>query len=268
MSGSLQKGLSILSCFDTVGPLLRVTDVAKGAGVDKGTASRLLSQLADAGFVERCDEGYRLGARMGALGAVRGRSIDPGAQILMAVTELARVTLSTAQFAIYNEALNQATIACAAESARRVRVAADLGALIPLHATAAGRAILSALPAGEVIQKLGPSPYVSFTPDTTTDSAALARAVGRVRRRGFAVVRREYFPEQHSIGAPVLVQGSLYGALAILLVPGDVTSPRNEVVLGRKVIAAAEGLGATLTLPGYHDLMTGTNRARSPSAPT
>ena len=260
VSGSLEKGLRILSCFDTAVPMLRVTDVAKLVGIDKGTTSRLLNQLAEAGFVEKGDEGYRLGPRMGALGAVRGRSIDPGAQILMAVSDLASSTLSTAQFAVYNRHLNQVTIACAAESARRVRVAADLGALIPIHATAAGRAILSALPADEVVEQLRSYPCASFTPTTLTDPAALAKVVETARERGYAVVRREYFPEQHSIGAAVRVQGLIYGALAILLVPGEVTSERDEAALGNQVSRAAQKLGALLTLPGYYDATTAADR--------
>ena len=73
---------------------------------------------------------------------------------------------------------------------RGLRVVAHMGARLPLHCTASGKALLAVLEPGEVDREL-PERLQAYTPNTTTDRDALRRELdghpqdrGRVRPRG------------------------------------------------------------------------------------
>jgi IclR family transcriptional regulator, KDG regulon repressor len=70
-------------------------------------------------------------------------------------------------------------------STRSLRMQAAIGGSDPLHATAMGKAILSAM-APEAWDAVLPSRLCAVTPHTLTDRAALAGDLAEARARGFA----------------------------------------------------------------------------------
>jgi DNA-binding IclR family transcriptional regulator len=90
----------------------------------------------------------------------------------------------------------------------------DVGALLPLHATALGKVLLAydATVAGPLQRRR----LASFTRRTIVKPAELARALGEVRSVGWASEAEEYLPGEASIAAPIRVHGGLVlGAIGI-----------------------------------------------------
>lgn len=78
-----------------------------------------------------------------------------------------------------------------------------VGIPAPLHATAAGKAILAHLPREESAVLLDGVHLEKFTRNTITDPARLAAALSTIRRRGYAVSDGEHFEMVRGVAAPV-----------------------------------------------------------------
>lgn len=246
-ASTLSKGIAVLECFGADRPVLGVSEAARLLQTDKGTASRLLRQLADAGLLEAGDGGYRLGWRIGELGAIWQHSFPLESAMPATVVALSRELAATVQYAAYNETLHKPVITFAVEGPRRLKVASEVGAVVPVHVTAVGYAIASVLDDEELQACLASCDWSPYAADTPIDARILAARLAEVRTRRWAVVEGEFFPEQCSIAAPVVdVGGVVHGALAVLLVPGSDSVEKERI--GQAVWEMARRLGDKLPL--------------------
>jgi len=97
---------------------------------------------------------------------------------------------------------------------RGLRVVAHMGARLPLHCTASGKALLAALEPGQVEREL-PKRLQAFTPNTVTDPAALRRELDEVRRTGVAYDHEEYVMGVCAVATPVHDAVGAVGALTV-----------------------------------------------------
>jgi DNA-binding IclR family transcriptional regulator len=113
----------------------------------------------------------------------------------------------------------------------------EVGAAIPWHACALGRAIAAYLPADQRVSLLA-TERMPLTGRTKTTRAALGQALAQVRRRGYAVEDQEATVGDAGIAAPIIngddaVAGAigLVGPAERLLDPdlkGDLVSAVTE----------------------------------------
>jgi DNA-binding IclR family transcriptional regulator len=90
----------------------------------------------------------------------------------------------------------------------------DVGALLPVHATALGKVLIAHHP--YVVAARNGSALEAFTKATITDPVKLDRECTRVRQRGWSTEIGELSPDQVSIAAPIMDrQGTAVGAIAI-----------------------------------------------------
>jgi DNA-binding IclR family transcriptional regulator len=87
-----------------------------------------------------------------------------------------------------------------------------VGEVLPAWSSASGRALLATLPAGER-ERLVPHALAAHTPATTTDRAAVLRAIERAAREGISVTREEY--TEGVCAAAVAVRDAFGDAAAI-----------------------------------------------------
>jgi DNA-binding IclR family transcriptional regulator len=97
---------------------------------------------------------------------------------------------------------------------RGLRVVAHMGARLPLHCTASGKALLAVLEPDEIDVEL-PKRLQAYTPNTTTDRAALLRELEEVRRAGVAYDHEEYVMGVCAVAAPVHDAVGAVGALTV-----------------------------------------------------
>ena len=77
----------------------------------------------------------------------------------------------------------------------------QVGSLLPLHATALGKALLAANP--YVLSELVGEELTRFTPCTITDAKQLGAALKEVKRRGWAADIGELVDGEVSVAAPI-----------------------------------------------------------------
>ena len=85
-----------------------------------------------------------------------------------------------------------------------------------MHCSAGGKAILAHLPDERVEAILDRWGLKRFTEDTITDRDRLREDLQAGRERGFFLNREEYQRGVTAIGAPVLGEETVYGAIAVI----------------------------------------------------
>lgn len=142
---SLARGLRVLEIVAAHPTGTTVTQIAESAGLDKGTASRMVSALSELGYVyRREDRRIVLSSRVHRLSGGQGPHYDLKQltrpyleRLCQLVNETITLTIRQGTHAVFVDQV---------DPQRDLRVASQIGRMVPLHDTAMGRAMLFALP--------------------------------------------------------------------------------------------------------------------------
>jgi DNA-binding IclR family transcriptional regulator len=204
------RALQVLQQFRTPADALSVTEIAERLAIHRSTASRLVSTLRARGFLERTAVGdlVQLGPEVARLGRVTlaSRELATMAQPLM--DRLAAETGETVTLAVV--AGDEALTVAEADGSHFVSSGKWGGLRTPIHCTADGKVLLAFHAATPVRGRLA-----RRTERTVVDAAALARELGEVRARGFAVADGEFEEGLVGVAAPVRQDGSCIAALCV-----------------------------------------------------
>ena len=164
-------------------------EIAKRAGVNRGTAWRLLSTLEHFDLVERDELTGRYSVSYGLVRLAAGTGT--GALVRRARPVLRRLAERTDGTA-FLEIASRGELVVLDEARPASPVQIDLtGLQIPLHCGSAGKLYLSSLPAAERAHHLA-GPLARPTRYTITDPARLAAELDDVRRSGVATNYKEH----------------------------------------------------------------------------
>ena len=207
----LSRAAAILRLFTAGRPALRLSEVADAAALSRATTHRLLAGLCAEALLEksRVDGSYRLGSLASELGAV---ALGAPTLRLRAQPVLARLAEETGETALmFQRQPGQAQATCIAqiESSHGLRLVAEIGAKLPLHAGGGPRAILAFLPPPEIAAVLAPLP----------DAAArrVAAQLAETRASGTAISFEETNDGVSGIGAPCFdARGQVLGSVALV----------------------------------------------------
>jgi len=155
-------------------------------GLHPSTAHRILSSLAEHGYVERVEPAaWQLGAKLLQLGhRVRvGQDVRRAARPVMdwlrdGIGESVNLTLRSGDEVIYVER---------ATPARAIRVEQVIGSRAPLHVTAVGKLWLAEDGPEGIASYARRTGLPRYTRNTLTDAEALAHAAHAAARRGYAL---------------------------------------------------------------------------------
>ncbi|MFB6121909.1 MAG: IclR family transcriptional regulator [Haloferacaceae archaeon] len=192
-----------------------VTDLANELGWAKSTVHTHLKTLVENEFLIRDDGQYDLSHRFMDCGEyVKDRhpiysAVEPKLE------ELADETGKRVQFITQEH--GYAIYVRIAEGEHSVSTGAKLGRRrMMLHATAAGKSILSHLPRDEADAILDDQGLYQFTENTITDRQELYEEFAEIRERGYAVNREEHIEGLRAIAAPVTTpDGDVLGAVSV-----------------------------------------------------
>jgi len=214
--GGVEAGARLLSVIE----LLRseggagVTTVADRLGVAKSTAHAHLRTLHDQRYVVKRDGEYHLGLRFLELGQAAKQPWDEYPFVEEKVEELAAESEVRAQFLAPEH--NEAVYVYRATGRHSVPTDSRVGVRIPLHAVAAGKAMLASFPPERVDAVVEQHGLPALTEDTITDREELDAALDRIRERGYARNDGESWEGVQAVGAPVLTpDGDVFGGLSV-----------------------------------------------------
>ena len=191
-----------------------LAEVTAALDVAKSTAHRHLKTLEQRGYVIREGDSFTLGMRFLDHGYFVRRRDPAYALAREKVEALATQTEERAQFIV--EEHDEAIYVHCESGSRAVMADSRLGKRVPIHATAAGLAILSAYDDERVEGIIDRRGLEALTSRTITDRAKLFEALERVRERGYSVNDQGTIEGLRSVGAPVVgPDGEVVGALSV-----------------------------------------------------
>ena len=197
---SLERGLSVIRCFDTDHARLTLTDVANRTGLTRATARRLLLTLESLGYVSSNGRHFSLTPRVLDIGYAYLSSLNVqqiAQPFLEALSEQVNESVSVT-------VLDGADIIYVARvpTKRIMTISLGLGSRLPAHCTSMGRVLLAELPP-EQLRAIVPERLEPHTEHTIRTRDALEAELATVRRQGWALVDEELEIGLRSRAAPL-----------------------------------------------------------------
>lgn len=202
---SLAKGLRILEVFSAERPELTLSEVASLAGLDPGTAFRMLNTLVMLGYLSRVPETrrFRLTLKVVDLGlhAIARADLREIARpilrsIVGEVNEAASLGVLDGADILYVERVRAGLT--------RIGVDIRIGTTIPAFWSTIGEAFLAYLPMAELERVLAVKPRAGAFPHKPMNRAEIEERLENVREHGYAL-RDSYFGSGlRVLAAPVL----------------------------------------------------------------
>jgi DNA-binding IclR family transcriptional regulator len=190
---------------------LTTAELVERMGLSRPTVYRILRALSDEDFVRQVGTGrYTVGpAFMVIAGSTyRGLRHDMRPFMRGLSTELGE----TIDLAMLDN--GEALFVDQYVAVQGLRVVAHMGARLPLHSTASGKALLSVLMPEEV-DKILAATLKGYTPNTIVDHAALHAELGRIRESGVAYDHEEYVMGVCAVATPVHDAVGAVGAFTV-----------------------------------------------------
>ena len=218
--------------------------LARTLGLDRSTVGRILQQLEGLDVLERTEHGYRPGPRLFTLGRVLA-AIDTLPNVIGPVLgDLVERFDETCYICAFHG--DAAVFTHEIQSSKPLRLVVELGKPVPLHAGAAGRAILAGLDRATASALLGPGPLPQLTPATITDVDRLLDLADEDRHRGYTASFEERIPDSTAVAAPFFARGGICQGSVVFTSPITRIDRARVPEIGRAVHAAAAKISARL----------------------
>jgi IclR family pca regulon transcriptional regulator len=202
---SLSKGLRVLEAFSAERNEMTLSEVARAAGIDPGTAFRMLNTLVMLGYVARVpgSKRFRLTLKVVDLGfhAIGRSDLRELARPILRslvdeISEAASLGVLDGGDVLYVERVRAGLT--------RLGVDIRIGTLIPAASGIIGHAILAFLPAADRERILETPPRRSDAALQSLSKAELVRTLEGVRQRGYALQDSLFGNGLRVLAVPVL----------------------------------------------------------------
>lgn len=206
-SQSLERGLAILSSFDSDRPVIGISELSRGLELSRSTAHRYIATLAHLGYLQQDPDSkrYRLGPKVLDLGFSAINSMDVREISAPHLRRLSDETGHTVNLAILDgtDVVYIERCRTARPGQREIDLNLHVGARLPAYCTAMGKAILAFVPEERREEIIAQIEFVPRGPNTLTDPQAFRDELERIRLAGFAVNDEELAYGLRSIAAPI-----------------------------------------------------------------
>jgi IclR family acetate operon transcriptional repressor len=210
----LARGLRALEILAAGGRT--AADVARELEVNRSTALRLLNELEGAGYVARDQSSKRYRIVAERVYALAASEEEPHDWTELIHPLLARVRDDVGESTILGVPANGSVVYMAFfPTDHPVSVRERIGTVRPMHASALGKAYLSALDDRSLALELERLSYQGGTALAAHGPDDLRRRLDEVRSSGYAIDRGETFDGVLCVAAPATVGGSVVGAVGV-----------------------------------------------------
>ncbi len=250
-SSSLTAGLAMLACFSAEHPTRGIADMADVLELGRSSTHRYATTLVTLGYLEQTfGRKYRLAAPVSNFGLSVLDSMPARRAAHGPLRELRDRTGRTVSLWV----LSDAGVRCIDRwhGSGRGQVAVDagigLGTRLPIHCTAAGKALLARLPAAEQQEAITKLRLVKYGPKTIATKAALREELARgLAREGVALEDEELLAGRRAVAAAVEVENGAVAAVELAVPASEYTC---EQLLDMAPKEAAVRIGQNLKLAG------------------
>jgi IclR family transcriptional regulator, KDG regulon repressor len=242
---ALARGLDILTLLK--GGPRSAPDIAAALSIPRATAHELLKTLEAQGFIEPCGGGFALSMRLLELGSAVERSLDIAQLGRRYAESVAAECGETVQVALLDGV--DVVYVAKVDSAHAVKLVSAVGARLPAHLTAVGKATLAYLPTEELDRHYPPGQALSTLTDNSISSTdRLRKELEGVHGEGVAWDNCESNPDVCCVAAPVRnTRGAAIGGMSVS-VP---TYRWNRELAGRLRLLVTSGATALSEALGY-----------------
>lgn len=210
-------------------------ELARATRIPESSLSYLLATLVERDWLcSLSDRTYTLGSALSRLAA--GTAPSPAERRRAQLKLVARTTGETCSLFIRRDHEIEATEI--ELSSQLLRFTPEKGMRVPLHAFAAGKALLAKMSAADLGGYFAGTARTRFTATTLVDEAALRRDIAETRRRGYAISREEH--TAGIVGMGVADDDKISLSVAVPTARFDAAF---EKLAARALLEAAKGLG-------------------------
>ncbi len=214
---SFLKGIGILEQIAANPTGMRITDISQKTGLPPSNATLYVNTLVNAGFLVRDPLNRKYYISPSTIDLFRNASegivhqlIPHADQPMLALHEK------------YNENVllafkkeNNLVFIKHISSGHIMRIGIESTSRIPLHTTAAGRAILAFLPEKEVNTYIKKASFEKITSKTVGSENELRKILSETRKNGYAFNSGEFENEVMATAAPVLINNHPIASLVV-----------------------------------------------------
>jgi DNA-binding IclR family transcriptional regulator len=248
---SVDRAIRILKALSAGPGRLGVSELSDRLGLAKGTVHGLLRTLQDHGLVEQHADSdkYQLGPQLLQLSTryldlseLRSRSLAWSELLASRAQEAVRVgvTHGDGVLVVHHVFRPDSTLQIL-----------EVGSVLPLHATALGKAVLAFVDQdfrGAVLEDDLPR----LTGRTLSSPAVLTRELDATRKRGYAVEKEEAVLGEAGVAAPIFDRNAEpVGAVGIAGPRERVLARGSERRIANAVVEAARGISRDLGAPRW-----------------
>lgn len=191
-----------------------VSEIADELGWAKSTTHNYLRTLEANEYIVTEGTTYYLGLRFLELGNYVLNRKKLYSLVEPKVQELAEMTGERAQFSVLEH--RHAVYVCHEKGEHGVQTDVAVGSRINLHATSAGKALLSQLPDDELANLLEKIELSRYTENTITDRDELRDELDQIREQNMAFSFGDMVDGLNAVGVPVIDgDDNLLGALSV-----------------------------------------------------
>ncbi|MBK6335470.1 MAG: IclR family transcriptional regulator [Betaproteobacteria bacterium] len=230
----VDKTLNILEFVAQQAKGLSLADIAKGVGMPKTTAHRILEILAARDYVEwnPDSEKYTLGLKALEIGVSGLVGIDIVDVAIPYLQELSTATGETSFLGVYNN--GDVVYLYKAEGTGSIQTTARLGSRRPAYCTALGKVILANLPVEEADRVLE-NKLVRITERTVVDRVKLNEEFARARSDGYAVDDEGIEVGLYCLAVPLYnYTGAVVGAISVSGPSKRMLAQRDSTIVALK----------------------------------
>lgn len=213
---TLLRGLALLECIAADSEGSSVTALSTATGLDKGTTSRLLATLREAGYIRQdpADRLYRLTGKVLKFSESYSDQLDLRSIARPHLTQLRDLVDETVHLGVTDG--EQVTYIDKVESSQSIRLESRLGHQEPIYTTSLGRAILSRMPIEERRALVLDADINTPTRASSLTRQDLLEFLDRADELGYATEDEENRPEVTCAGSAIVdAVGRPIGAVSI-----------------------------------------------------
>ena len=244
---SIDVAFLVAECFvDAPDGKRGVTEVSKLTGLRKDRVFRILTTMAERGYVEQEDSSqkYRLGPGFLVLGEAFRRQLNLRRIAGPFLDELAKDSGDAAHLFVRHG--NQSICIDVRTGRHILQAPAEIGEIVPRHIGAAPKILLAYEPEEERDRILKGMTFPRKTAKTIVTRIDLEKELGAIREQGYCVAEDDYEVGAYAIGAPIRDHASRVVAALSLVVPLARSNARRKKELVQLVLSIARRLSEKL----------------------